>query len=51
MAEQIRVPASGGGLVRYFDVDESKIQIRPEIVILMIVAVILFSVILRIVVK
>jgi preprotein translocase subunit Sec61beta len=47
MAEQMHVPASSGGLVRYFDEYKSKIQIKPEIVIGMIIAVIAFVIIMR----
>jgi len=46
MAEQLSVPASSGGLVRYFDEYKSKIQIKPEIVVLIIILVIAFEVIL-----
>ena len=47
MAEQMNIPASSGGLVRYFDEYKSKIQIRPEVVIGVIIAVIAFVVIIR----
>ena len=47
MAEQLRVPASSGGLVRYFDEYKSKIQIKPEFVILLIILVVIFEIILR----
>jgi len=47
MAEQMHIPASSGGLVRYFDEYKSKIQIRPEIVIGVIIAVIAFVVIIK----
>ncbi|MCL6500476.1 MAG: preprotein translocase subunit Sec61beta [Candidatus Pacearchaeota archaeon] len=49
MAEQLRVPASGGGLVRYFDEYKSRFQIKPEFVLLIIILVILFEVIIRLV--
>ena len=44
MAEQMHIPASSGGLVRYFDEYKSKIQIKPEMVVLMIIIVIAFVV-------
>ncbi len=47
MAEQLSVPSSGGGLVRYFDEYKSKLQIKPEFVILLIILVIVFEIILR----
>jgi len=47
MAEQLHVPASSGGLVRYFDEYKSKIQIRPEMVIVMIAIVIAFVLALK----
>jgi len=42
MPEQLRIPSSSGGLVRYFDEYKSKIQMKPEMVIVLIVAVIAF---------
>ncbi len=48
MAEQqLRVPASSGGLVRYYDEYKSRFQIKPEFVILLIILVIAFEIILR----
>lgn len=46
-APQLQVPSSGGGLVRYFDEYKSKFQIKPEIVILIIILVIAFEIFLR----
>jgi len=43
MAEQLRIQASSGGLVRYFDEYKSKLQIKPEFVI-----VIVFEILLRV---
>ncbi|MFA5084691.1 MAG: preprotein translocase subunit Sec61beta [Candidatus Paceibacterota bacterium] len=40
MAEQMRMPSGSGGLVRYFDEYHSKIQIKPEGVVIMIIGVI-----------
>ena len=47
MAEQLSVPASSGGLVRYFDEYKSKLQIKPEFVVLLIILVIVFEIVLR----
>ena len=47
MAEQLSVPASSGGLVRYFDEYKSRFQFKPEFVILLIILVIAFEVIIR----
>ncbi len=47
-APQLRVPSSGGGLVRYFDEYKSKIQIKPEFIILLIILVVIFEILLRI---
>lgn len=43
MAERIRMPMSGGGLVRYFEDYKSKFQIGPVVVIAAIVIVILIE--------
>ena len=47
MEEKLSIPASGGGLVRYYEEYKSKLQIKPEFVILMIVLVIIFEIVLR----
>ena len=47
-APQLHVPSSGGGLVRYFDEYKSKIQIKPEFIILLIVLVVIFEILLRV---
>ncbi|MBS3082702.1 preprotein translocase subunit Sec61beta [Candidatus Pacearchaeota archaeon] len=39
--EKIRMPASFGGLTRYFEDYKSKIELKPEHVIFLIVVVIL----------
>lgn len=50
MADQkLSVPSSGGGLVRYFDEYKSKFQIKPEIVILVMIIVIIFELLLRVI--
>lgn len=46
--EKIRMPASFGGLTRYFEDYKSKIEIKPEYVILMIIVIIALSVAVRI---
>ena len=42
------MPATGAGLIRYFDEDEGGLKIRPEIVVVICVAVIVFGVLLQI---
>ena len=51
MAEQLRIPASSGGLVRYFDEYKSKLQVKPEFIILAIILVIVFSIVIRFLIK
>ena len=43
MAEQIRLPTSGGGLVRYFEDYKSKIEIGPVTVMVVIAIILLFE--------
>ena len=43
----IRIPSSQGGLVRYFDDYKSKIELRPEYVIVAIAFVIIAEIILH----
>lgn len=47
MAEQIRLPSGSGGLVRYFDDFKSKIELSPDLVIGVIVAVIVLEYVLH----
>ena len=47
MAEQMRMPSGMGGLVRYFDDYKSKIEFRPEYVILFVVLVIIIEYLLH----
>lgn len=47
MAEQLKVPASSGGLVRYFDEYKSRFQLKPETVVGMIIGVIVIVVAIR----
>jgi preprotein translocase subunit Sec61beta len=48
MAEELRIPSSGGGLTRYDADTESKIKIKPEIIIGITIAIIAFEIILRV---
>lgn len=49
MAQKIRMPTSEGGLVRYYDEEyQAKFVIKPEIVIGICIAVIIFGIILTI---
>ncbi|MAG20095.1 preprotein translocase subunit Sec61beta [archaeon] len=45
--EQIRMPSSGGGLVRYFEDYKSKIEFSPYAVIVMIVIVIFIEILIH----
>ena len=45
--EGVRIPMGSGGLVRYSDEDKSKIQIKPQYVILLIVLTVIFELILN----
>jgi len=48
MAEnQIRMPSGMGGLVRYFDDYKSKIEIRPEIILILIALVVVVEYLLH----
>lgn len=44
--DKIQMPSSGGGLVRYFEDYKSKIEIRPGVIIAIIVLVIIIEVLL-----
>ncbi|MEM7825855.1 MAG: preprotein translocase subunit Sec61beta [Candidatus Aenigmatarchaeota archaeon] len=48
MAEELKIPASGGGLVRYGEEIESKLKIKPVHVIAIIIALVAFELLLRI---
>jgi len=48
-APTLKVPAGGGGLVRYFDEYKSKVQIKPEALIIAIILVIIFEILLRVI--
>ena len=43
------MPSGVGGLVRYFDEYKSKIQLKPEHIVLLIILVIVFEIVIRIV--
>jgi preprotein translocase subunit Sec61beta len=47
MADQVRMPSGMGGLVRYFDDYKSKIEIRPEIILILIGLVIVIEYVLH----
>lgn len=49
MDNKIRMPSSGGGIVRYFDDYRSKLEFKPIAVIIMIVIVIILEVVLHMV--
>ncbi|MFH1637338.1 MAG: preprotein translocase subunit Sec61beta [Candidatus Woesearchaeota archaeon] len=44
---KIRMPQSGGGLIRYYDEYKSKLQINPWYVVVAIVVVVVFLFILH----
>ncbi len=46
--DKINLPSSGAGITRYFDDFKSKITLKPEVVIIMIVLVILLEIVLHI---
>ena len=45
--EKISMPATSGGLVRYFDDYKSKIEIKPAIIIAIIILVIVIEMFLH----
>ena len=45
--DKIQMPSSGAGLTRYFDDYHSKIELKPEHVIILIVLVILIEMVLN----
>jgi preprotein translocase subunit Sec61beta len=48
MADNMMMPSSGGGLLRYNDEYPSKLRISPEQVIFMVIAVVVLMVIVKI---
>ena len=47
MADQISMPSGMGGLTRYFDEFQSRFQIKPAYIVLMILLFIAFEIGLR----
>jgi len=47
MAEQIRLPSGSGGLVNYFDDFKTKVELSPNVVVGIIVAVIVLEYVLH----
>jgi preprotein translocase subunit Sec61beta len=45
--DKIQMPSSGAGLTRYFDDYKSKIELKPEHVLIIIVVVILIEMLLN----
>jgi len=45
--DKIQMPSSGAGLTRFFDDYKSKIELKPEHVIALVVAVILIEIVLN----
>ena len=46
--EKINMPSGMGGLIRYFDDYKSKIEFKPEIVVVAIVVVIIAEILLHV---
>lgn len=44
---KVQMPTSGGGLVRYFEDVKTKVPIKPEYVIIAIVAVVILEIVLN----
>ena len=44
---KVQMPSSGGGLVRYFEGVKTKVPIKPEYVIVAIIAVVVLEIILH----
>jgi len=47
--DRVSMPASFGGLVRYFDEYSSKIKLKPGYIVLIIALVVAFEAIIRII--
>ena len=45
--DKLRIPSSGGGIIRYFEDYKSKIEITPTVIVGAIVAVIIIEIILH----
>lgn len=51
MAEELRIPASSGGLIRYGEEFETKFTLKPAHVIVFIIAMVAFEILLRVLSK
>ena len=45
--EKIQMPSSGAGLTRYFDEYKSKIELKPEHVLVIIILIIIIELVLN----
>lgn len=45
--DKVRMPSGMGGLVRYFDEYKSKIELKPQHVIILVVIVLIIEIILH----
>lgn len=45
--DRISIPQSTGGLIRYFDEYKSKLQIRPGLIIVLVILVIIIEIFLH----
>jgi preprotein translocase subunit Sec61beta len=45
--DRMYLPQSGGGIIRYFDEYKSKLEFRPQHIILMIIVVVVLEIILH----
>jgi len=48
MAEELRIPAAGGGLMKYSEEADSKFKIKPAHVVAITIAIIAFELLLRV---
>jgi len=46
--DRVRLPSGTGGITRYFDEYESRLQFKPGIVIVLVVIVIIIAIVLHI---
>ncbi|MDD5331613.1 MAG: preprotein translocase subunit Sec61beta [Candidatus Nanoarchaeia archaeon] len=49
--DKIQMPSSGGGIVRYSDEVRSKFEMKPQIVVAILVIVIILGLVLRFMTK
>jgi len=45
--ERIRMPSSGGGIIRYYEEYKSKVEIQPTYIIAAVIAVIVLIIVLH----